>query len=129
MNARPQPKPYDPRNDIAEASYPLEELIGFIAGGEILDSLRGVRAASAAAPVTNTAVEDAANAVREYIGKDAKMIINKDGDMILMNDTSKLRFDVKDPHGYEPHFHVQRLNEEGRWVDAGEQHMYFFKDR
>lgn len=113
----------------ATPSYPLEELIGFISGGEVLDVLRGGAVVTdTAAPAASTAIEDAANAVREYIGNDARMIVNDNGDLILMNDTRKLRFDVKGPHGFDPHFHVQKWNGK-EWVDAGERHMYYFKDK
>ena len=75
----------------------------------------------------NTALSDAANAVRQYLGDDAEMIVNDNGDLVLMNDTQKVRLNINNPHGYEPHFHIEQLDANGDWVDAGNQHMYFFK--
>ena len=46
-------------------------------------------------------------------------IMSKDG-------LRKVRFDIKDPHGYNPHGHVQKLKN-GKWVDAVKQHHIYFK--
>ncbi len=48
----------------------------------------------------------------------------------MMGNGKKIRFDAEDPHGYDEHFHIQREAPPGskeKWVDDGDQHMYFFK--
>ena len=47
----------------------------------------------------------------------------------MMGDGKKIRFDVLNSHGYDLHFHIEQEVPvgSGDWVDAGEQHMYFFK--
>jgi hypothetical protein len=37
----------------------------------------------------------------------------------------KIRFDINDPWMNDsPHFHVEQLGPDGKWVDAGSQHRY-----
>lgn len=57
-----------------------------------------------------------------------RIITNKKGDLILMNNNKKIRFDVKNSHGCRPHFHLEKKNSRGRWIDAGTQHRYYFKE-
>lgn len=33
---------------------------------------------------------------------------------------------IKDPHGDNPHFHLEKKNFNGEWVDAGPEHRYYF---
>ncbi len=75
-----------------------------------------------------TKIEDAAKAVEEFLGGQGKIIRNADGDAILMNGDKKIRFDINDPHGDKPHFHLENQTPSGRWKDAGSAHRYYFKD-
>jgi hypothetical protein len=57
-----------------------------------------------------------------------KVITNADGDMILMRGNKKIRFDVKDPHGDKPHFHLEKQSPNGKWTDAAPEHRYYFTE-
>jgi hypothetical protein len=50
-------------------------------------------------------------------------------DIVLMNDSQKVRFNINNSHGNNPHFHIRELDSNGDWVDAGDQHHYYFKDK
>jgi hypothetical protein len=38
----------------------------------------------------------------------------------------KVRFDLKNSRGDKPHFHLEKKNPDGRWIDAGSEHRYYF---
>lgn len=44
-----------------------------------------------------------------------------------MRDDKKIRFDINNytPHD-EPHFHIEVLDKNGEWIDAGDEHWYPF---
>ena len=65
------------------------------------------------------------------------MHVNKHGDITIIKGNKQFRMDVKDP-GWkfdkngkkvkdEPHFHLKRLNKEGKWEDATSTHRHYFK--
>lgn len=66
--------------------------------------------------------------IDEYLGRKGKIITNSDGEMILIRGDRKIRFDVKDPHGDKPHFHLEKKNAKGKWIDAGSEHRYYFDE-
>jgi hypothetical protein len=78
------------------------------------------------------ALEDAGNtsnaisAIEDFLGGEGTIIKNADGDTILMRGDKKIRFDINDPHGDEPHFHVEQKAPNGKWQDAGCQHRNYF---
>lgn len=45
-----------------------------------------------------------------------------------MKGNKKIRFDIKDPHGDLPHFHLETANPKGKWIDAGLAHRYYFTE-
>ena len=114
----------EPDNDRIEPDYTIEKAIAFFGIGRILSALK----ASTAGTSGNT-INDAMNAIQDYLGGEGKTIRNSDGDMILMRNDKKIRFDINDPHGYDPHFHIEELNSDGDWIDAGDKHHYNFKDK
>jgi len=67
-------------------------------------------------------------AVEDFLGGQGKIIKNADGDTILMRGDKKIRFDIKDPHGDKPHFHLEQQTPSGKWKDAGPEHRYYFKE-
>lgn len=73
-------------------------------------------------------VNKVVKAVEDFLGGKGKVITNADGDMILMRGDKKIRFDIKDPHGDRPHFHVQQQNSSGKWIDVGSEHRYYFTE-
>jgi endonuclease YncB( thermonuclease family) len=73
-------------------------------------------------------IDNAVNAVEDFLGGQGKIIKNADGDTILMHGDKKIRFDVKDPHGDKPHFHLEKQTPSGKWKDAGPEHRYYFKE-
>jgi hypothetical protein len=61
-------------------------------------------------------------------GRDnVRMIVKKNGDMVIMRGNKKLRFDAFNPHGQKEHVHLEELDENGKWVDAGPAHRYELK--
>lgn len=75
-----------------------------------------------------TKIGNAANAVEDFLGGQGKIIKNADGDAILMKGDKKIRFDVNDPHGDAPHFHLEQQSPGGKWKDAGTEHRYYFEE-
>lgn len=73
-------------------------------------------------------IEAAIEAVEGFFGKQGKIIINADGDIVLVGGDRKVRFDVKGSHGDKPHFHLEQKNSKGKWVDAGPEHRYYFTE-
>ena len=73
-------------------------------------------------------LDNAAGAVEDFLGGPGKIIKNADGDTILMRGDKKIRFDIKDPHGDNPHFHLEQQTPSGKWKDAGSEHRYYFKE-
>ena len=65
-------------------------------------------------------------AIEGFLGGEGRIITNTDGDIILMRGDKKIRFDIKDPHGDNPHFHLEKKNPNGEWVDATQEHRYYF---
>jgi len=111
------------------------------AAGRIVRSASQIsHATKAAAPVATAAKVEAAaantapnlnntvNAVEDFLGGQGKIIKNADGDTILMRGDKKIRFDIKDPHGDKPHFHLEQQTPSGKWKDAGPEHRYYFKE-
>ena len=66
--------------------------------------------------------------INDYLGNFGMVIKNTDGDIIIMNNYKKIRFDITNPHGDKPHFHIEHKNPQGKWEDAGEKHRYYFKE-
>jgi RHS repeat-associated protein len=66
------------------------------------------------------------NLIEEFLGGEGKIITNGDGDTILMRGDKKIRFDIKDPHGDDPHFHLEQQTPTGKWTDASGQHRHYF---
>lgn len=91
--------------------------------GEIIENERSSLAARGTPKLDN-----AANAVEDFLGGPGKIIKNSDGDTILMRGDKKIRFDIKDPHGDKPHFHLEKQTPSGKWKDAGPEHRYYFKE-
>ena len=72
-------------------------------------------------------MQAAYKSARQWLGEGAKTITNKSGDLILMSKDGlrKMRFDIKNPHGYAPHIQLEVLKS-GEWIDAipGKHHIY-----
>ena len=66
-------------------------------------------------------VGDLAKDIKGWLGNDAKVITNKNGDKIFMssNGARRVRFDINNtsPHN-NPHGHVEELIN-GKWVKSG----------
>jgi RHS repeat-associated protein len=67
-------------------------------------------------------------AIEGFLEGKGQIITNTDGDMILIKGNKKIRFDIKDPHGDLPHFHLEKMNANGKWVNAGFEHRYYFME-
>ena len=72
-------------------------------------------------------VEKVVRWAEEFLGKDAKVITNKAGDKIFRNaeNTRRVRFDIKNTHGDDPHMHVE-IRRGSRWQDYTKQHRIYF---
>ena len=66
-------------------------------------------------------VTDLAKDIKDWLGKDARVITNKNGDKVFMSGdgTKRIRFDINNtsPHN-NPHGHVEELVN-GKWVKSG----------
>ena len=71
-------------------------------------------------------VDNAIQAIENFLGGKGKIITNADGDIILMKGNRKVRFDVKHPHGDMPHFHLEQKMPNGKWVDVSSEHRFYF---
>jgi hypothetical protein len=62
-----------------------------------------------------------------FLGKDARVITNKAGDKIFRNadNTRRIRFDIANAHGDDPHMHVE-IKQSSRWQDYTDQHRIYF---
>lgn len=87
----------------------------------------GERVANVAAKTVNPRVERMTNVIENFLGKDFKMFKNKSGDPFFMSNDGarKIRFDAMNPHGYEPHGHVE-IFQDGKWTDyiPNQHHIY-----
>jgi hypothetical protein len=72
-------------------------------------------------------VQEAYSSAKAWLGEDCRMIIKDSGDITLISKDGlrKLRFDIKNPHGYPFHVHLE-VFKKGDWVDAisGVHHLY-----
>ena len=73
-------------------------------------------------------IDNAVKAIEDFLSGGGKTITNADGDMILMHGNKKIRFDVRDPHGDKPHFHLEKQMPNGKWIDAAPKHRYYFTE-
>lgn len=64
-------------------------------------------------------VDNAAKQLRQWLGKDYKVVTNKAGDKIFMSKDGlrKIRFDIKNSHGDAPHLHLE-IFKNGKRHDA-----------
>lgn len=71
----------------------------------------------------------AQKSIEEYLGgKPDKAIRNRAGDILIMRGNKKIRFDINNTHGDEPHFHIETAPaRRGKWPNSGESHRYYFK--
>jgi len=125
--------------------YPLEMLIGAVAGG-----LASLVAEEASFAVNALTILDADSIVGEIGGNLGQLVQditdffggtpqygrNGDGDLWMENDGKKIRFDINDPGSKwdgspdDPHFHIEFEVKNGResdWIDATPEHRIYFK--
>jgi hypothetical protein len=111
-----------------EPVYPIETVLLALTGSEAIAAIREIIAIWNGVSPAIGKFDDIIQSLEEYFGGEPdKIFLNDDGDLIMMSGDKKIRFDLEDPHGEDPHFHVEKLNENGEWIDAGEQHMHPFK--
>lgn len=77
----------------------------------------------------STQVEKASESISDFLGEGAKLKKNKSGDPVFINkdNTKRVRFDVKNPHGDKPHGHVE-IKVGKRWKDATGEHRIYLKN-
>jgi len=71
--------------------------------------------------VGGSRVAEAAKAIRDWLGDGARIIKNKDGDMVIINrgETRRVRFDINNPYPHqEPHGHAEEFIA-GKWRKSG----------
>jgi hypothetical protein len=103
----------------------LWTVAGYGAAGTLgLASLALWFPSGAALPVAeegSALVEQTAQDIRAWVGDDARLIRNDDGDTILISKdgTRRVRFDVNRPYPHEsPHAHIEELVN-GKWQRSG----------
>ncbi len=74
-------------------------------------------------------VDKVSDAIQDFLGSGATLKRNKAGDPIFVNadNTKRVRFDAKNPHGDKPHGHVE-VKVGKRWKDATSEHRIYLKD-
>ncbi|MBU6476149.1 MAG: HK97 family phage prohead protease [Alphaproteobacteria bacterium] len=80
-------------------------------------------------------ISNAAQSVEDYLGGSPEQWgSNGNGDIWAEGNGNKFRMDLNNPGWLpdgspeDPHFHLQTLDDNGKWVDGGEQHRYYFDD-
>ncbi|MCP5362253.1 MAG: hypothetical protein H6908_06455 [Hyphomicrobiales bacterium] len=79
--------------------------------------------------VTNPKFRHAIQSIEHYFGgKPERVFRNPSGDLIMMKGKKKIRFDIQNPHPHkEPHFHLQKQTNSGKWRNVGKP-RYNFKE-
>lgn len=116
-----------------ESVYPVEALIGGLGALSARSILAAIRIVSGftRAIYSNIKIQQAAKAIEAFFGGAPDIKINPAQDIVLMKNGKKIRFDVKNPHGEEPHFHIETkpISGRGKWPDSGNHHRYTFKGK
>jgi RHS repeat-associated protein len=81
---------------------------------------------AADAAIAEARMNDAMTEIEDYLGGPGEVIENESGDTIIMRGDKKIRFDINNTGGDEPHFHIEQQSPNGKWRDAGGQHRYYF---
>jgi hypothetical protein len=136
---------YKPINDPPiRPVYPVETALAVISGGEALAVARTVAMRAAGSTIAEAVEANIAGAAREsavkiaraaqsieaWLGGPGKFIRNPSGDTVIMRGDKKVRFDINNTSGDEPHFQLEKWISSGRrgkWRDATRQHRYYFK--
>ncbi len=122
-------------NDVIEPVYPIEGILVALYAGPALAAAfeLGTIWSLGESVIESGGLGEIADAIEEYFdGPPEDVFTNDDGDLIMMGDGKKVRFDIHDP-GYknglpdDPHFHIEEQMPNGTWDDAGSQHRYYFK--
>ncbi|MBI3440661.1 MAG: HK97 family phage prohead protease [Proteobacteria bacterium] len=79
-------------------------------------------------------ISDALQGAEDFLGGTPENSgLNKYSDFWAIKGDNKIHFDVYNPgEGFggisdQPHFHLETLDENGEYIDAGSQHRYYFK--
>lgn len=84
---------------------------------------------SLARDAVSDTIKDASQAIEaNFGGEPDRTFPNDAGDLIMMKDDKKIRFDINNSGNDEPHFHIQKKTPDGEWVDAGPRHRHYFKN-
>ena len=117
----------EPRNGQADESMIFDVVFGIAGAGKALAGSLANFFSRGVVTGNPEKIKKAADSVEEYFGGAPDTFPNKHGDIIMMKDDKKIRFDVNNPHGYDPHFHIEK-EVDGDWFDAGKQHHYYFEE-
>lgn len=114
-----------------EPVYPVETLIFGLTALSARGALAAIRVVIGVGRTVDASskIQRAADAIEEYLGgKPDRAFPNEAGDMIIMKGDKKVRFDINNSGKDEPHFHIQKESKTGEWIDAGDQHRYYFSE-
>ncbi len=111
--------------------YPIETIFAGLAAGRVFSIIRAMGGVDEEAlAASGSTYNSVAKSIEDYLGGIPDRVFpNEAGDTIMMKDNKKIRFDINNPGNDDPHFHIQEQNESGNWVDAGDQHRYYFRDQ
>ena len=116
-----------PSRSAAEAVLESNPLGAALSLGMLALDVLPLRKGRIQVPNASSSVQETAKSVKQWLSKGSRAIINDSGDLVLMSKDGlrKMRFDIKNPHGYPTHMHLQVL-ENGKWRDAipGTHHLY-----
>jgi hypothetical protein len=67
------------------------------------------------------------NPIEDLLGEGATVKTNKHGDKVFISKDgkTKVRFDINESHGDEPHMHVEKQSSTGKWKDKFHQHRFY----
>jgi RHS repeat-associated protein len=103
--------------DAQAAADAFDVSMGYLGG----EAVGGVFVITKGAGKVPNKVTDLAKDMKDWLGKDARVITNKNGDKVFISGdgTKRIRFDINNtsPHN-NPHGHVEQLIN-GKWVKSG----------
>ena len=121
----------------AEEAGSLADVVGARAGGSTMADALDSSLADDITDDSAARISAAAQSVEDFLGgvpTEDNWGINKNGDLWALNGDNKIHFDINEPGNGpggvpdDPHFHLETIDDNGDWVDAGGQHRYYFND-
>ena len=98
------------------------------AGGYALHkATEGDEAAEVGDSAASGEVAGPSNPIEDLLGDGATVKSNKHGDKVFVSKDgkTKVRFDINESHGDDPHMHVEKQSATGKWKDKFDEHRFY----